>query len=589
MPAAGDDDGGTLTLRHATRVGAYVARELANDAGLLVFELGAGLAGVVGLGLYEGALVFKQGVGGGPVVPPQPLRYALWTTLPSVAGRPLPSDAVLRSLLNLPPLSAANASTRSASHEAALAGTTALKVRNIQAGRHVVALATIVGVTLQIGASIQRGRQHYQAQVQEGREPPLAPPQAVRISHRPPACTGTAPAFHVGIASGTHDRVPWWAGEGGVLGTVPQRWWTRAEWIQDPREWAQLLPSPTVASFHYSKTAPLFLEAEVAASERPRGLSLELALESLRAGGRASSSSVKGGMEGVVRILLAGGEVLRGPIRRGVEESGAVDLLVDGEAAVAVAVLAWMEKTPYASAWSALAAQRTREEEAKISARREGNAFLWKGYESVNAWVERVPVSSSVERPWRWLAHTWESVGRRLRWLIKGGVTARDALEEYKVVVLVHDADSARLGQRMKMKELLQGAGWDVWGPGTSASRLVRDKDALVPVLVFCQDDATTLERARFLVRAGRPPQLTCALLEDPESASPWLGEGGREGGGGDDRPTVLSMADVHDSLFAFVRGRVKEGRGLGEIQRELDASTRLCPTSSSSAPSIYR
>jgi len=540
MPAAGDGDGGGApTLRHATRVVAYVSRELANDAGLLAFELGAGLAGVVGLGVYEGTLVFKQGVGGGAVVPPQPLRYALWTTLPSVAGRPLPSDAVLRSLLNLPPLSAATASTRSASHEAASAGTTAMKVRNIQAGRHVVALATVVGVTLQIGASIQRGRQHYQAKVQEGREPPLAPPQAVRISHRPPAPTGTAPAFHVTVASGPQDRVPWWAGEGGVLGAVPQRWWTRAEWIQDPREWAQLLPSPAVASFHYSKTVPLFLEAEVAAAERPRGLSLELALESLRAGGRASSSSSssKGGKEGegVVRILLAGGEVLKGPIRRGVEESGAVDLLVDGEAAVAVAVLAWMEKTPYASAWSALAAQRTREEEAKISARREGNAMLWKGYESVNAWVERVPVSSSVERPWRWLAHTWETVGRRLRWLIKGGVTARDALEEYKVVVLVHDADAARLGQRMKMKELLQGAGWDVWGPGTSTSRLVRDKDALVPVLVYCQDDATTLERARFLVRAGRPPQLTCALLEDPESACPWLGKGkdGREGGGG--------------------------------------------------------
>lgn len=80
---------------------------------------------------------------------------------------------------------------------------------------------------------------------------------------------------------------------------------------------------------------------------------------------------------------------------------------------------------------------------------------------------------------------------------------ARDALEEYKVVVLVHDADAPRLSQRLQLKATLQAAGWDVWGPGTSTSRLVRDRDALVPVLVFCQDDATTLDRARFLVRAG--------------------------------------------------------------------------------------
>lgn len=80
---------------------------------------------------------------------------------------------------------------------------------------------------------------------------------------------------------------------------------------------------------------------------------------------------------------------------------------------------------------------------------------------------------------------------------------ARDALEEYKVLVLVHDADAPRLPQRLQLKATLQAAGWDVWGPGTSTSRLVRDRDALVPVLVYCQDDATTLDRARFLVRAG--------------------------------------------------------------------------------------
>lgn len=71
------------------------------------------------------------------------------------------------------------------------------------------------------------------------------------------------------------------------------------------------------------------------------------------------------------------------------------------------------------------------------------------------------------------------------------------------MVVLVHDADAPRLPQRLQLKATLQAAGWDVWGPGTSTSRLVRDRDALVPVLVYCQDDATTLDRARFLVRAG--------------------------------------------------------------------------------------
>lgn len=40
----------------------------------------------------------------------------------------------------------------------------------------------------------------------------------------------------------------------------------------------------------------------------------------------------------------------------------------------------------------------------------------------------------------------------------------------------------------------------------------------------------------------------------------------------------MLSAADVHDALFAFVRRRVREGKGLGAIQAEVDASTRVPP-----------
>ncbi len=552
--------GGGGGLRQTRRVGAYVAQELGHDVGVIAVELAAGLAGIVGLGVVEGTLALQQGNGGAIPAPSQRLRYALLTTWPSLAGRPLPSDVGVRGVLHQQQPLAPRV-------PALKAGAIPLRLRNVQAGRQLVAFATVVGVTLQVGSSVQRGRARYQQHVHEGREPPLAPPPAVRISHRAPVPGGTAPAFHVALATSADDRVPWWTASGAAA--VPRRWWSRAGWIQDPREWAAMLPASLCASA-YSKASPLFLEVEVATAARSRGLSLDLALESLRAGGQARGGAAGDG--GVVRILLAGGEVMRPLARRCVEESGAVDLLVDGEAAVAVAVLSWMEKTPYASAWAALAAQRTREEEAKISARREGNP-LWKGYEQMNAWVERMPVATVVETPWQWVAGSWEALGRRLRWLVKGGVTARDALEEYKVLVLVHDADAARLGQRLKLKELLQGAGWDVWGPGTSASRLVQDKDALVPVLVYCQDDATTLERARFLIRAGRPPQLTCALLEDPESACPWLA---KPHGKDEARPTVLSVADIHDSLFAFVRARVKEGRTLPDVQHELDTSTRV-------------
>lgn len=74
----------------------------------------------------------------------------------------------------------------------------------------------------------------------------------------------------------------------------------------------------------------------------------------------------------------------------------------------------------------------------------------------------------------------------------------------------------------------------------------------------------------------GRPPELTCALLEDPEASCPWLSNGSSSD---PHRPTVLSAADVHDALFAFVRRRVvREGAALGEVQMELDASTRLSP-----------
>lgn len=585
MTNAGVDEKGVVaSFWHTYRVGAYITRELANDASLIAFELGAGFAAIVGLGVYEGTLVSRQGMDGGAIKMSQPLRYALWTALPCAAGHILPSGAVLRNLMKVP--ATTTPSLISSISESAAAGPGMLKVRNLQAGRHVVGLATLIGTTLQVGASIQRGRQFYRAQVLDGREPPLAPPDAVRISHRPPASAGDAPAFHVVLMADAQDKLPWWGEGGRVSRAMPHRWWTRAQWITDPREWMGLLPSPNIASLRYTDMRPLFLEAEVSASSRPRGLSLNLALESLRAGGRAGSRGprvVGGGEEGVVRVLMASGECLRSPTRRMVEESGAVDLMVDGEAAVALAALAWMEETPYASAWSALAAQRTREEEAKISARREGSS-VWKGLEQLNAWAERLPVSEAVGRPWRWLAGTWETMGRRVRWLLKGGVTARDALEEYKVVVLVHDADAPRLSQRLKLKELLQAAGWDVWGPGTSASRLVGDRDALVPVLVYCQDDATTLERARFLVRAGRPPQLTCALVEDPESACPWLA-GGRpivddRGSDTEAKPTILSVSDVHDKIFAFIRGRVKEGKSIAEVQSELDDSTGLMPSS---------
>ncbi len=83
------------------------------------------------------------------------------------------------------------------------------------------------------------------------------------------------------------------------------------------------------------------------------------------------------------------------------------------------------------------------------------------------------------------------------------------------------------------------------------------------------------------LARTGRPAELTCALLEDSEASCPWLSDGSGSGSGSASdpyRPTVLSAADVHDALFAFVRRRVRKGKGLAEIQAEVDASTRLPP-----------
>ena len=38
----------------------------------------------------------------------------------------------------------------------------------------------------------------------------------------------------------------------------------------------------------------------------------------------------------------------------------------------------------------------------------------------------------------------------------------------------------------------------------------------------------------------------------------------------------MLSVADVHDSLFAFARQRVREGQPLREVQREVDESTHF-------------
>lgn len=74
---------------------------------------------------------------------------------------------------------------------------------------------------------------------------------------------------------------------------------------------------------------------------------------------------------------------------------------------------------------------------------------------------------------------------------------------------------------------------------------------------------------------------MTCALLEDPEAACPWLGGAGSSSPAASDphRPTVISAADVHDALFAFVRRRIREGKVLAEIQQEVDASTRVLPS----------
>ena len=65
-------------------------------------------------------------------------------------------------------------------------------------------------------------------------------------------------------------------------------------------------------------------------------------------------------------------------------------------------------------------------------------------------------------------------------------------------------------------------------------------------------------------------------MLEDPEAACPWLRPDER----GNRSFQILSVADVHDSLFAFARKRVaRDGLPLREVQREVDESTQLLPS----------
>ncbi len=389
----------------------------ANDAGVLGLEAAVGVGGVVGLGLLEAQLAAPGA---------SAARYALWTTLPSFA----------------PGVAASTFAQQSPGAEAEAAAQVLLRLRNVQAARQVLALATLLGVSWQATASAARGRQRYRDRVAEGREPPLAPPAAIRVSDRPPA--PSAAAFHVAVARGPEDVAPWAAGAASPL---PQRWWTRPGWIGDPREWRPLVQGVTAS-------APVFLEAAVsspAAAGKEKGgvgvVPLELALEGLRAGGRAAALS----SGSAVRVLLGGGEPLKAgsATRRAVEESGSVDLLLDGEAAVAMAVLAWVEKTPYARAWAALAAQQARgekstgeatgtgcmywsvmfcittrtttEEEARLSAR-EGNP-VWNGYERASELLEAALDAPYVGPPLHWMYRSLEGLGRRVRWLVKGGVT----------------------------------------------------------------------------------------------------------------------------------------------------------------------
>lgn len=332
----------TQNHQHTTRSG--------NDAGVLALEAAIGVGGVFGLGLLEAPLAAPGA---------SAARYALWTTLPSFA------PGVAASTLAQPPpplppappapgAAPATAAANAAGKEQARA---LLRLRNVQAARQVLALATLLGVSLQATAAAARGRQRYGERVAEGREPPVGPVAALRLSHRPPPPSA---AFHVAVARGQEEPAPWAAGAAAAVSSsssVPQRWWTRAGWVGDPREWRPLVRGAAAAG------GRVFVEADVSAAAPaekggPGPLPLELALEGLRAGGRAAELSAAS----PVRVLLGGGEALKAgsAARRAVEESESVDLLLDGEAAVAMAVLAWVEKTPYARAWAALAAQQAR-------------------------------------------------------------------------------------------------------------------------------------------------------------------------------------------------------------------------------------
>ena len=88
-------------------------------------------------------------------------------------------------------------------------------------------------------------------------------------------------------------------------------------------------------------------------------LPIDVILESLRAAKRSALMNNMKKNKTVVRVLLAD-DTARPATRSYVEESGMVDILIDGEMAVSMAALAWMEKTPYATSWAALAAERAR-------------------------------------------------------------------------------------------------------------------------------------------------------------------------------------------------------------------------------------
>lgn len=403
-----------------------------NDAGVLALEAAIGVGGVFGLGLLEAPLAAPGA---------SATRYALWTTLPSFAPGVAASTLAQPPPPTPPPAGVAAAAAAEKEQARVL-----LRLRNVQAARQVLALATLLGVSLQATAAAARGRQRYGERMAEGREPPVGPVSALRLSHRPPPPSA---AFHVTVAMAQEEAAPWAAAAPGAS-TVPQRWWTRPGWVGDPREWKPLVRGAT---------GPVFVEADVSAHADAKGLlPLELALEGLRAGGRAAELSSSASSLSAVRVLLGGGEALKAgsAARRAVEESGSVDLLLDGEAAVAMAVLAWVEKTPYARAWAALAAQQARggwwywskdgrvflncmvwhrahemrcmlapltEEEARLSTR-EGNP-VWKGYERASELLEKALDAPYVGPPLHWAYRSLEGLGRRVRWLVKGGVTVR--------------------------------------------------------------------------------------------------------------------------------------------------------------------